>query len=154
MLALVARRPAPVRKSVKDVLDDLLAGHHAAAINGPAAVVKYLRRVFEGQVSLPLAVRPVAHDRMAEAHAQLQNWEACAESVDLAIQYVPEMVAEFPHTHREMLLELTCFERGIQANSQLGDFGAALALCERAVALDLGAHYAAKRDSLSWAADT
>jgi hypothetical protein len=87
-------------------------------------------------------------------HRFPKNWEACAESVDLAIQYVPEMVAEFPHTHREMLLELTCFERGIQANSQLGNFGAALALCERAVALDLGAHYAAKRDSLSSAADT
>jgi len=117
-------------------------------------VVKYLRRVFEGQVSLPLAVRPVAYDRLAEAHAQLQNWEACAESVALAIQHLPELMAEFPHTHREMLLELTCFERGIQANSQLGNFGAALALCERAVALDLGAHYAAKRDSLSWAAGT
>jgi len=154
VIALVARRPAPVRKSVKDVLDDLLAGHHAAAISGPAAVVKYLRRVFEGQVSLPLAVRPVAYDRLAEAHAQLQNWEACAESVALAIQHLPELMAEFPHTHREMLLELTCFERGIQANSQLGNFGAALALCERAVALDLGAHYAAKRDSLSWAAGT
>jgi hypothetical protein len=154
VIALVARRPAPIRKSVKDVLDDLLAGHQAAAINGPAAVVKYLRRVFEGQVSLPLAVRPVAHDRMAEAHAQLQDWEACAESVALAIQHLPEMTTEFPHTHREMLLELTCFERGIQAHSQLGNFGAALALCERAVALDLGAHYAAKRDSLSWAAGT
>jgi len=154
VIALVARRPAPVRKSVKDVLDDLLACHHAAAISGPAAVVKYLRRVFEGQVSLPLAVRPVAYDRLAEAHAQLQNWEACAESVALAIQHLPELMAEFPHTHREMLLELTCFERGIQANSQLGNFGAALALCERAVALDLGAHYAAKRDSLSWAAGT
>ena len=40
-------------------------------------------------VSLPLAVRPVAHDRMAEAQAQLQNWEACAESVALAIQNLP-----------------------------------------------------------------
>ena len=150
----MARRPGPVRKSVKDTLDDLLAGHREAAINGPTAVVKYLRRVFEGQGSLPLAVRPVAHDRMAEAQAQLQDWEACAGSVGLAIQHLPEMAAEFPHTHREMLLEFTCFERGIQAHSQLGDFGAALALCERAVALDLGAHYEAKRDSLSWAADT
>lgn len=123
-------------------------------ISGPTAVVKYLRRVFEGQVSLPLAVRPVAYDRMAEVQAQLQDWEACAGSVALAIQYLPEMVAEFPHTHREMLLEFTCFERGIQAHSQLGDFGAALALCERALALDLGAHYGAKRDSLRWAADT
>jgi hypothetical protein len=148
----MARRPGPVRKSVKDTLDDLLAGHREAAVSGPAAVVKYFRRVFEGQVNLPLAVRPVAHDRMAEAQAQLEDWAACAESVALAVQHLPEMVAEFPHTHREMLLEFTCFERGIQAYSQLGEFGAALALCERAVALDLGAHYGAKRDSLAWAA--
>jgi hypothetical protein len=98
----MARRPGPVRKSVKDTLDDVLVGHREAAINGPAAVVKYFRRVFEGQVNLPLAVRPVAHDRMAEAQAQLQDWEACARSVELAIQHLPEMVAEFSHTHREM----------------------------------------------------
>jgi hypothetical protein len=151
-LALMARRPGPVRKSVKDTLEDLLAGHREAAADGPAAVARYLRRVFEGQVNLPLAVRPVAHDRMAEVQARMQDWEGCAESVTLAIQHLPEMVAEFPHAHREMLLEFTCFERGIQAYSQLGDFRAALALCERAVALDLGAHYVAKRDSLAWAA--
>ena len=63
---------------------------------------------------------------------------SCAASVTLAIQHLPEMAAE----------------RGIQACLQLGDFGAALALCERAVALDVGAHYEAKRDSLSWVADT
>ena len=148
----MARRPGPVRKSVKDTLDDLLAGHREAALDGPAAAAKYLRRVFEAQVSLPLAVRPVAYDRMAEVQAQLRDWEACAESVALAIQHLPEMAVEFPHTHRQMLLEFTSFERGIQAHSQLGNFGAALALCERAVALDLGAHYRAKRDSLSWAA--
>ena len=148
----MARRPGPVRKSVKDTLDDLLAGHREATISGPAAVVKYLRRVFEGQVNLPLAVRCVAHDRMAEVQAQLENWEGCAASVALAIQHLPEMEGGFPHTHREMLLQLTCFERGIQAHSQLGQFGEALALCKAAVALDLGAHYAAKRDSLAWAA--
>jgi hypothetical protein len=46
---------------------------------------------------------------------------------------------------------MVCFERGIQANSELGDFHAALDLCERAMALELGAHYEAKRDSLEWA---
>jgi hypothetical protein len=150
----MARRSGPVHKSVNDLLSDLLSGHREAAFDGPAAVAKYLRHVFDGQVSLPLAVRPVAHDRMAEVQAQLRDWEACAASVALAIQHLPEMVAEFPHTHRDMLLAFTCFERGIQAHSQLGDFGAALALCERAVALDLGAHYRAKRDSLSWTART
>jgi hypothetical protein len=33
----------------------------------------------------------------------------------------------------------------------MGDFHAALELCERAIALGLGAHYTAKRDSLEWA---
>jgi hypothetical protein len=149
----MARRPGPVRKSVKDTLEDLLAGHREAAMGGPAAVVRYLRRVFDGQANLPLAIRPVAHDRLAEAHAQLEDWSACAQHVELALQHLPELAAEFPHTHRDMLLGLTCFERGIQAHSQLGDFRAALALCDRAVALDLGAHYRAKRESLAWASD-
>ena len=37
-----------------------------------------------------------------------------------------------------MLEGLTCFERGIQARSELGDYHAALELCERAMGLDLG----------------
>jgi hypothetical protein len=50
-----------------------------------------------------------------------------------------------------MLEGMACFERGIQARSELGDFHGALELCERAMALELGAHYEAKRDSLEWA---
>ena len=50
-----------------------------------------------------------------------------------------------------MVEGLTCFERGIQAYSELGDFHAALLLAERAVALDLGAHFQSKADNLSWA---
>lgn len=61
------------------------------------------------------------------------------------------MEAEFPHAYRRMLLELTCFERGITAHSELGQFAEALELCDKAIALDLGAHYASKRDSLDWA---
>jgi tetratricopeptide (TPR) repeat protein len=147
----MGRRPEPVRKSVKDTLEDILAGQREAAIHGPAAVIKYLSRVFGGQGNLPLAVRSVAYDRLAEAQAQLQDWEACAVSVGLAIQHLREMETEFPHAYREMLSHLTCFERGIQAHSQLGQFQEALALAEQAVSLDLGAHYAAKRDSLAWA---
>lgn len=149
----MARRPEPVRKSVKETLEDLLAGQREAAASGPAAVLKYLSRVFGGQGNLPLAVRSVVYDCVAEAQAQLQDWEACAASAGLAIEYLPAMEAEFPHAYREMLSQLTCFERGIQARSQLGQFRAALALAEQATALDLGAHYAAKRDSLAWAAD-
>lgn len=147
----MSRRPGPVHKSVKEVLDDILDGHREASHAGPASALKYLQRVFARQESLPMAVRTVAHDRMAAAHAELQSWEACAESVRLAIQHLPDMEAEFPHGYRQMLLELTCFERGITAHSELGQFAEALELCEKAVALGLGAHFAAKRDSLEWA---
>ena len=42
-------------------------------------------------------------------------------------------------------------ERGIQAQSELGDLHAALGLCDRAIALDRGVRDAAKRGSLAWA---
>ncbi|HLP31338.1 MAG TPA: hypothetical protein VK150_08255 [Geothrix sp.] len=147
----MAKRNEPVRKSVKDTLEDLLAGHREAAFSGPESALKYLRRTFESQGSLPNAVKAVAHDLNAEAFAQTGQWEACVESVGQALGYLPELEAAFPHEYRRMLEGLTCFERGVQANSELGDFHAALELCERAIALGLGAHYTAKRDSLEWA---
>ena len=146
------RRPGPIAKSVKETRDDLLAGHAEASFAGPAAALKYLQRVLDGQVNLPLALRPLVHDRMAEAQAQLQDWEGCAASVTLAMRNLGEMEAELPHEDRQILSQMTCFERGIQAHTQLGQFREALALCESAVALDLGSHFEAKRDSLSWAA--
>lgn len=147
----MAKRNEPVRKSVKDTLENLLAGHREAAFNGPESALKYLNRTFEGQASLPNAVKAVAYDLSAEAQAQCGQWEGCVASVALALGYLPDLEAAFPHEYRRMLEGLTCFERGIQAQSELGDFHAALELCERALALDLGAHYQAKRDSLDWA---
>ena len=49
------------------------------------------------------------------------------------------------------LLATTILERGVQARSELGDFLGAIELCDRAIALDLGAHWEAKRESLDWA---
>jgi hypothetical protein len=147
----MAKRNEPIRKSVREILDDLQTGHREAAFNGPESALKYLRRTFEGQASLPDAVKAVAYDFYADAQAQGGLWEGCAESVQLALGYLPELEAAFPHEYRRMLEGLSCFERGIQAHSELGDFHEALALCERAIALGLGAHYLAKRDSLEWA---
>jgi tetratricopeptide (TPR) repeat protein len=147
----VAKRNEPVRKSVKDVLEDLLAGHREAAFSGPESALKYLRRTFEGQASLPNAVKAVAYDLQADALAQVGAWEDCVASVDTALGYLADLEAAFPHEYRRMLEGMTCLERGIQAHSELGDFHAALELCERAIALELGAHYTAKRDSLEWA---
>lgn len=147
----MAKRQEPIRKSVKEILEDVLSGHREAAFNGPEAALKYLRRTFEGQASLPNAVKAVAHDLSAEAQAQAGQWEACTESVARTLALLPELEAAFPHEYRRMLEGLTCFERGIQAHSELGDFHAALELCERAIALDPGAHFLAMRDSLNWA---
>lgn len=147
----MARRPEPVRKTVKDTLEDLLAGHREAAFSGPQAALKHLRRVFEGQANLPLAVRAVAYDLMAEAQAQTGDWEGCHDSVVSALSHLGDLEAEFPHGYRALLESFTCFERGIQALTELGRFSEALDLAERAVALDLGNHYQAKADSLAWA---
>ena len=147
----MAKRNEPVRKSVREILDDLLAGHQEASYSGPEGALKYLRRTFESQGSLPNAVKAVAYDLMAEAQVQTGDWEGSVASVDLALGYLPDLEAAFPHEFRRMLTGLNCFERGIQAHSELGDFHGALELCERAIALDLGAHYSAKRDSLEWA---
>jgi hypothetical protein len=148
---LIGRRQEPIRKSVKDVLGDLLAGHGEAALNGPESALKYLRRTLEGQVSMPNAVKAVAYDLYAEAQAQCGRWKDCAASVSLALSFLPDLEATFPHEYRRILEGMACFERGIQACTELGDFQAALNLCDRAIALKLGEHYEAKRDSLEWA---
>jgi tetratricopeptide (TPR) repeat protein len=149
----MARRAEPVRKSVKEILADLREGHRAAALMGPAAALKYLQRTLAAHANYPYAVRTVAYDLLAEAQAQLGEWEGCAASVEAAIEHLEDAQAEFPHGFRSMLEGLTCFERGIQARSELGDFRAALELAEAAVAMGLGQHYQAKADSLGWARD-
>lgn len=147
----MARRPEPVRKSVKDVMEDIQAGYREASIMGPAPGLKYLQRTLEARVNFPYAVRTVAYDLMAECQAQLADWEGCAASVKLALEHLTDAQEEFPHGYRAMVEGLTCFERGIQANSELGRYPEALALCELAIKLELGAHYAAKLESLEWA---
>lgn len=147
----MARRPEQVRKSVKDHLEDLLKGHQEAAFSGPESALKYLRRTLEGQTSLPNAVKAVAYDVVADAEAQLQQWEAADEAVKLVLANLPAMEVDLGHGFRTRLEAMTCFERGIQARSEMGDFHGALELCEIAIKLNLGAHYTAKRDSLDWA---
>ncbi|MBL0313472.1 MAG: hypothetical protein IPP78_12325 [Holophagaceae bacterium] len=147
----MARRPEQVHKSVKDTLEDLLKGHREAAFSGPEPALKYLRRTLEGQASLPNAVKAVAYDFVADAEAQLQHWEAVDEAVKLVLANLPAMEQDLGHGYRARLEAMACFERGIQARSELGDFHGALELCERAIGLNLGTHYTAKRDSLDWA---
>lgn len=147
----MAKRIERVQKSVKDILEDLFSGHREAAFSGPAAALKYLNRTLEGQQSLPNGVKAVAFDLMAEAKAQLQDWEGVEEALAGFLANLPSMEEALGHQFRAALEATTALERGVQARSELGDFHGALALCEQAIALELGAHWQAKRDSLDWA---
>jgi hypothetical protein len=147
----VSKRNEPVRKSVKEILRDLLAGHREAAFNGPVAAQKYLARTLEGQQSLPNAVKAMAFDLLAETRAQLQDWEGVLEAVAGFLKYLPDLEEGLGHEFRKALEASTALERGVQARSERGEFHEALELCELAIQLDLGAHWTAKRDSLDWA---
>jgi len=147
----MAKRIERIQKSVKEILEDLLRGHREAAFNGPASALKYLNRTLEGQQSLPNGVKAVAFDFMAEARAQLQDWEGVEEALQGFLTHLPAMEEALGHQFREALEATTALERGVQARSELGDFHGALELCEKALALELGAHWQAKRDSLDWA---
>ena len=147
----MAKRIERVNKSVKEILEDLLAGHREAAFNGPASALKYLNRTLEGQQSLPNGVKAVAFDLMAEAKAQLQDWDGVDSALRGFLANLPAMEEALGHQFREALERSTALERGVQARSELGDFHGAFELCEQAITLNLGAHWQAKRDSLDWA---
>lgn len=136
---------------MKEVLEDLVKGHREAAFTGPASALKYLNRAMEGQQNLPNAVKAVAFDLMAEAKAQLQDWEGVDAALQGFLDNLPEMEAALGHGFRAALEATTALERGVQARSELGDFHGALELCDKAIELDLGAHWHAKRESLDWA---
>lgn len=147
----MSRRTEPVRKSVKDSYDDLIAGREAVAWAGPEAVLKYLERTLAAQHSLPNAVKLFAYDLLAEATAQLGLWPRCAEAVEAALVNLPAAELDLPAQLREAQPTMALWERGIAARLELGDFAGALELCDDAVSRGLGAHFEAKRDSLAWA---
>jgi len=147
----MAKRIERIQKSVKEILEDLLSGHREAAFSGPASALKYLNRTLEGQQSLPNGVKAAAFDLMAEAKAQLQDWEGVELAVEGFLANLPAMEEALGHQFRAALEATTALERGVQARSEMGNFHGALELCEKAMAMDLGAHWQAKRDSLDWA---
>jgi len=147
----MSKRVEPVRKTVLETLDDLRAGHREAAFGGPAQAQKYLLRTLEGQQSLPNAAKALAYDLLAEARAGLQDWEGVDEAVQGFLANLPALEEALGHAYRQALLATTALERGVQARTELGDFAGALALCDRALALELGPHWRSKRASLEWA---
>ena len=147
----MAKRLEPVKKNTREILEDLLAGYREAAIVGPEAAHKYLTRTQEGQHSLPNAVKAVLFDLLAETRAQMQDWPGVEAAVQGFLKHLPDLEEALGHGYRQALEATTALERGVQARTEMADFAGALELCEQAIALDLGAHWQAKRDSLLWA---
>ena len=147
----MAKRLEPVKKSVKEIMEDLQAGYREAAIAGPAPALKYLTRTMEGQHSLPNAVKAIAYDLLAETRAQLQDWAGVESALQGFLKHLPDLEEGLGHGYRKALEASTALERGVQARTEAADFPGALALCDQAIQLELGAHWRAKRDSLSWA---
>ena len=147
----MSKRVEPVRKTVLETLHDLQSGHRDAALAGPVQAQKYLLRTLEGQQSLPNAAKAVAFDLLAAARAELRDWAGVDDAVRAFVTHLPALEEALGHGYRQALLATTALERGVQARTELGDFAGALQLCDLALALNLGAHWHAKRASLEWA---
>lgn len=147
----MSRRVEPVRKSVKDAHADLVAGHRQASLSGTASALKYLERTLAAQHSLPNAVKCFAYDLVAETTAQLGLWQRCAAAVSAGLEHLPAAQEDLGAELRQAMPTMALWERGIAARMELGDFAGAVELCEDAMSRGLGAHFEAKRDSLSWA---
>lgn len=147
----MAKRIERVTKSVREILDDLLAGHAEARLRGPDQARKYLERTLSEQGSLPNAVKGAVQSLLAEERALAQDWEGTAEAARAFLRHLPDLEEGLGHGYRRFLEASPALERGVQALTELADFHGALELCDQAIALDLGSHWEAKRDSLSWA---
>lgn len=147
----MSRHLVPVKKKPLEILADLRDGVRQAAISGPESAVRFLERTLTSQHSLPNGVKFFAWDLFAEYCHQTGDAARCETAVKNALERWGDAMAEFPLEVKKSLPELKFLERGIAVRSAAGDFVGALALCDFAVEHGCGAHYEAKRDSLSWA---
>lgn len=128
-----------------------MSGYREASLAGPESALKYVTRTLDGQGSLPNAVKFFAYDLVAEASAELELWQRCADGVLAGLVHLSAAEADLPAELRERRPTLALWDRGILARMELGDFPGALELCDDAIARGLGNHFEAKRDSLEWA---
>jgi hypothetical protein len=146
------KRVEPVRKRSKDILQDLLDGHAEADREGPETARRYLERVIASNHSLPNAVKFFTYDLLAEACARVGDDARLREAVGLALGYIAHAQEDADRAFAKYLPEIRCFERGIAAAVDDGDYDKAVELCDQAVALGLGDVYARKRASIDrWA---
>jgi predicted Zn-dependent protease len=144
----MSRRPVPHPKKPLEVLDNLLAGHRQAGLEGPQQAVKYLERTAESANSMPNACKFFLYDLLAEAYAQVNNAAGCRLAVAQGRTHLQAARSDAPAHLRAALPTLRLYERGIAVAVDCGEFAEALELCEEALALGLGAFYEAKANSI------
>jgi hypothetical protein len=144
----MADRREPIRKSPAEILDDLVNGHREAMITGVETAKKYLLKFRDRNDSLPNAVKFFLYDLLVESAYQTDDMEACQQAVTEAARYLPVARADLPQQFRGYSTSIRMFERGIALALDEGEFERGLALCNQAIALDLGPAYQSKRASI------
>jgi hypothetical protein len=145
----MARRPRPEHKDPSQILEDVLAGHKEASFSGHDRARKYLDRLLSERDSVPNAVKFFVYDLLSEDCWQVRDPDATAEAVKKARELLPLAREEARQAFERYRPQLRCFERGISAATDQGEYELAAALCDEAVALGLGPVYEAKRNSLA-----
>ena len=141
----MADRHSPIRKTPAEILTDLVNGHNEALMVDAEKAKKYLLKFAERNTSLPNAVKFFLYDLLAEDAYQSNDLETCREAVGMASNYLPTAQEEMLPQFREYCPSIRSFERGIAMALDEGEFEQALALCDAAIALNLGPAYSAKR---------
>ena len=144
----MAVRTTPIRKTPVEILADLVAGHTEALYGGPEKGKKYLLNFYERNNSVPNAVKFFLYDLLAEDAYRCDDTETCRAALARAAEYLPVAREEMLQRFRQYAPSIRMFERGIAQALDDGEFETALALCDEAIALDLGGAYAAKRSSI------
>ncbi len=144
----MADRRTPNRKTPTEILADLVDGHREARIAGAARGQKYLQNFAQRNDSIPNAVKFFLYDLLAEDAFTNEDIATCALAVTNASAYLPAAQTELTQRFREYAASIRFFDRGITLAVDEGEFEKALALCDQAIAHNLGAAYAAKRASI------
>jgi hypothetical protein len=144
----MADRIAPIRRTPLEILENLIAGHHEALYGGAEKGKKYLLNFYERNNSIPNAVKFFLYDLLAEDAYRSGDLETCRAAVAEASSYLPTVRDEMLLRFREYSPSIRLFELGIAMALDEGELEKALALCDEAIALEMGKVYSAKRASI------
>ncbi|MBU1043290.1 MAG: hypothetical protein KJ915_02695 [Candidatus Omnitrophica bacterium] len=144
----MAQRNRRVVKTPEEILKNVFLGHSEALTRGSENGKRYLVNFLENFNSIPNAVKFFIYDLLVEDAYQIKDLVLCRQAVERAGEFLAEAQAENKQDLAEYLPALRFIERGISITVESGEFETALAFCDRAMAMDLGKVYVAKKASI------